>query len=174
MARKKAVSRGERRRRLAQSLQSFSRSEKWAASSNAAKRRIAALEAAVTDGIDLLAEDIQGMFQNFALVADSHDSHELTIAAIKGVLLDKGVITEDEFQEKRSYFVDLMNKDRERRQAALDKALKEAEAKELKEEPEEDDPHADVDPELKRMRAAAAAAGQSRSDPPEATVFSLS
>jgi len=138
------------------------------------KRRIAALEAAVSDGIDFLTEDIQRMFQNFTLVADSHDQHELTIAAIKGVLLDKGVLTEDEFQAKRNYFLRLMQEDRERRQKELEAKLAEAEEAEVKEEPEEDDPNKDVDPELKRMKQAAVSAGQSRSDPPEATMFSLS
>jgi len=173
------VSRAEQRRRSAQS----ERGGKWLNSSNPVKRRVAALEATMRGGIDGFAQDIANMFENFKIIADAYDSQDVNTAALKSLLLKKGIITEDEFQEERQYFIKVLNDERARRQAELEKLQQEA-AEEAEREAEMDAAVKEIEaqaadgskvtPELRRMHKAAVEAGKAPEDPPEATRFSLS
>jgi len=159
----------------------MSATDAWAKSTHPVKKRVGRLEIAWREGMQWMAEDIQKMFRNFAIIGDAYDQQDLNVAALKGLLLEKGIITEEEFQAKRGFFSKLLIAERERRQAELKAVQEAAEAKQA--EDAEIEAKADeaalgaadgstVTPELKRMHKAAQEAGSDELHVPEGvTVF---
>jgi hypothetical protein len=169
------------RLQILQDLRS-SATDLWVQSANPVKKRIGRLEVAWRDGIQWLSEDIQKMYQNFQVVGDAYDRLDINIAAIKAILIEKQVFTEEEFRVKQGFLIGVMDRERMRRQAELKRIQEEADAAALK-QAEVDAKAAEaeaaasdgstVSPELKRMHQAATAAGESDEIevPVGATVF---
>jgi len=133
-----------------QILQEMSSSvtEAWAKSTNPVKKRIGRLEVAWREGMQWLAEDLQTMFRNFETIGDACDTLDVNIAAVKALCIEKGIFTNEEFAEKQVSLTGLLNKERLRRQAELERLQKEAAAQAV----------VDADLEAKAAEAAAGAA----------------
>jgi hypothetical protein len=149
----------------------------WQRSDNPIKRRIATLEVGWREAMQWLLEDIQAMFQNFGIVADAYDQLDINIAALKAVLIEKGVITEEEFAAKQQHFIGIINAERERRQQELEKMQQEqeledeAEAARVAEAEAGATDGSHVDPQLQEMRRRAVEAGESSDLPDGAFIF---
>ena len=156
----------------------------WVSSDNPIKRRIARLEVAWREGLQWLAEDIQKMFQNFTVIGDAYDDLDMNVASLKALLIEANVFTEEEFAEKKEYFIGVLNAERQRRQEEIERLQAEAQqAAEKNDEVEQKVAEAEaeahdgskVTPELKRMHKAATEADREHIDVPDgATVFGMS
>lgn len=155
------------RERVLESLPTLANTEKWLRSTNPVKKRIASLERVWRGGLDWLLNDIQKMFTNIELLAEGHDNIDLNVAALKSLMVDKGVITEEEFAERRQKLFAITQK---KRMKMLEEARRaEEEAERVKEAEEKAHDGSAVTPELPRMRKAAEDA--SGHVPPEAFEF---
>jgi hypothetical protein len=163
----------DRRAALFEQLGTASATSRWAQSGNPVKKRIAALEVAWREALQWLFEDIQKMFGNFSVIGDAYDDLDMNVAALKALMIEKGVITEDEFQAKKKYFVGVLNKERRRRQSELQNLQRHAEeeAKRVAEAEEAALDGSTVSSELKRMHKAALETGKNPELPSEATIF---
>lgn len=65
------------------------------------EKRLEVVEKIQSGGIDWLAKEVQGLFQNDNVIGEAVEDHDTTIAALKALLVEKGIITEDEVQAKR-------------------------------------------------------------------------
>lgn len=72
--------------------------------------RVRALEKIQSGGIDWLAKEMQGLFHNDRVIGSAVENHDTTIAALKALLIEKGIITEDEVEAKRKEIDDLRAK----------------------------------------------------------------
>ena len=63
--------------------------------------RMAAMEKVQADGIDWLVKEIQVLFRNDNVVGEAIENHDTTIAAIRALLVAKGILTDKEIDEKR-------------------------------------------------------------------------
>ena len=66
------------------------------------EERLKVLEKVQGDGIDWLAKEMQGLFHNDGVIGEAVEDHDTTLAALKSLLIDKGIITEGEVQAKRA------------------------------------------------------------------------
>lgn len=153
----------------------------WINSDNPIKKRVARLEVAWREGLQWVLEDIQKMFGNFEVIGDAYDDLDINIASLKALLVEKQVITEEEFEAKKQYFIGVMNAERQRRQEELERLQAEAEKK-AQEDAETDAKVAEaeaqasdgskVTSELKRMHKAATESDKDNIEVPDgATVF---
>lgn len=90
------------------------------------EHRLEVIEKIQSGGIDWLAKEVQGLFQNDNVIGEAVEDHDTTIAALKALLVEKGIITEDEVQAKRRQ-IDKMRAD------ALKARQKEAEMRQVAE-----------------------------------------
>jgi multidrug resistance efflux pump len=159
-----------------------SATDKWIHSDNPIKKRVARLEVAWREGFDYLLDDVRKMFQNFAVISDAYDQLDVNTMVLKTLLIDKGVISEEEFQAKRQELLEMVARIREQKQKELEEAQRKAAEEEASAEAAEEAARvaeaergatdgSTVDPELSRMRKAAEAAGQEVSYPTEAFRF---
>lgn len=165
------------RQRALEQMATKTATSKWLRSQNPLKKRIARLEVAWREGLQWIAEDVQKMFGNFTTIADAYDEIDVNVAAVKSLMVDKGLITEEEFSDRREALIKLIQEERKRRQAELEKLEEQARLQE--EDPEEAERVAEaekkardgsrVDPELVKMRQKAEKAKDYR--PPEAFTF---
>lgn len=154
-----------RRAQLLENLGTATGTDGWAKSQNPIKSRIGRLEVAWREALQWLMEDIRKMFQNFETVGDAYDIVDVNVASVKSLCIEKGIFTEEEFQKRQKYLFGVLDKERARRQAELEEiAKKQAAAPQAPAEGE-------VDPELRRMRASAAATKDTDHVPPQATVL---
>lgn len=65
------------------------------------EERVEVLENVQSGGIDWLAKEMQGLFHNDSVIGQAVENHDTTIAAIKALLVEKGIITEQEVEAKR-------------------------------------------------------------------------
>lgn len=65
------------------------------------EKRVEVLEKVQTDGIDWLASEVKGLFHNDNVIGQAVEDHDTTLAALKALLIEKGIITEDEVSAKR-------------------------------------------------------------------------
>ena len=160
---------------------SSSATSAWLKTDNPIKRRIASLEVAWREGIGWLVNDIQSMFSNFAVLIDGHEKVDINVQALKSVLIEKGIITDEEFQAKMVYWQEVYERVREQkeeqRRAAEEEAERQAEltTEERNQVAEAERQAMDgskVDQDLVDMKRAAIAAAEDESPyPSEATVF---
>ena len=175
----KSKSRGSRRKKAATRRGTVDRfqvmnelrasaTDRWAQSTNPVKKRIGRLEIAWREGLQWLAEDLQKMFQNFRVVGDAYDRLDVNVAAIKAILIEKDIITHEEFEEKQTFLIGILNAERQRRQEELQRLQRESDAAALeraeleRKAAEAAEGAADgstVTPELKRIHQAATEAG---------------
>lgn len=158
-----------------------SEDSKWLSSSNPIKRRIAALEVAWGPGIGNLAEDIVSVYRVIESLMSVGQQQEATILAMKSILIDKGIVSEEEFDERvlkaRAYLAiveerHVRDRDAEEHAALMEEELNEKLRQTLAEKaPDESAEEAlrDVNPELLRMYRAATS--QEESDVPEGAYF---
>lgn len=161
----------ERRAQFMARVAQLGGDSKWATSSNPVKQRIGQLEIAWREGLQGLMEDIRKMFQNFETVGDAYDTLDVNIAAVKSLLVEKGVFTEEEFAKRQRYLFGVLDKERRRRQAELASKLAEAQ---VRTEGKSADVVADkniVDPGLVRLRDKAVATTDADHVPVAATMF---
>lgn len=146
----------------------------WLRSSNPIKKRVAQLERAFYNGITRISNDMLAMFQNFELVADAHDATEVNLAAVNELLIEKGVFTNEEFQEKRQKFIRVLNEYREKAKRAAELEAQGVTSAEKEDVLEAETTAADgskVDAELISMRRKVIATDEQDHFPPEATIF---
>ena len=74
------------------------------------EERVQVLEKIQSGGIDWLAKEVQGLFHNDGVIGSAVEQHDTTIAAIKALLIEKGIITDAEVQAKRKEIDDLRAK----------------------------------------------------------------
>lgn len=74
------------------------------------EERVQVLEKIHSGGIDWLAKEVQGLFHNDNVIGQAVEDHDTTIAALKALLIEKGIITEEEVQAKRTEIDDLRAK----------------------------------------------------------------
>lgn len=141
----------------------------WLRSENAVKRRIATLEVVWRDAVEFLAQDIQAMFGNFEVIADAYDIVDINTAVLKQALIEKGVITEEEFQAKAGELRKVLHRVREKKARELEELRKKAE-EEVEEVADPDQPD-QPDRDLVRMKKAAEEAGRAGGFPSSATIF---
>ena len=153
------------RAQILERLGTAASTDSWARSSNPVKKRVGRLEVVWREAIQWLLEDIQRMFQNFAVIADAYDEVDINAAALKSLLVEKGVITEEEFASRRGILKDMLIQERTRRQEEMER-LKAEEKERRDREDAESDPNAD----LRRMKKAAESAA-SNPIPNEAFIF---
>lgn len=65
------------------------------------EKRIETVEKVQTDGVDCLVNEIKRLFHNDDVIGEAVEQHDTTIAALKALLIDKGIITEREVLDKR-------------------------------------------------------------------------
>lgn len=65
------------------------------------EERLETLEKVQGDGVDWLAKEMKGLFHNDAVIGQAVENHDTTIAAIKALLVEKGILTDDEIEAKR-------------------------------------------------------------------------
>ncbi len=155
----------ERRAKLLEEIGTAAMTENWAKSTNPVKRRIGRLEVAWREALQWLMEDIKKMFQNFEVVSDAYDIVDVNIAAVKSLCIDKGVFTEAEFTARQQAIMRLLDAERERRQKEL--VALQAKQREEASRPAEDR----VDPELVKMRDAAASTTDADHVPAAASIL---
>lgn len=63
--------------------------------------RIAALEKIQSNGLDWLATEMKSLFQNDNVIGQAVEEHDTTLAALKALLVEKGIITDAEIEAKR-------------------------------------------------------------------------
>ncbi len=80
------------------------------------EERVQVLEKIQSGGIDWLAKEMQGLFHNDGVIGEAVESHDTTIAAIKALLIEKGIITEAEVEAKRAE-IDRLRADAEKARA---------------------------------------------------------
>jgi predicted nucleotidyltransferase len=80
------------------------------------EKRLEVIEKIQSSGIDWLAKEVQGLFQNDNVIGEAVEDHDTTIAALKALLAEKGIITEDEVQAKRKQ-IDKMRADAQKARA---------------------------------------------------------
>jgi 2-oxoglutarate dehydrogenase complex dehydrogenase (E1) component-like enzyme len=88
--------------------------------------RLTLLEKVQTDGVDLLAREMKGLFHNDSVIGQAVEAHDTTIAAIKALLIEKGILTSEEIEAKGKE-IDKM------RAQAMEARKKEAELREVAE-----------------------------------------
>jgi hypothetical protein len=102
------------------------------------EERVQVLEKVQTGGIDWLAKEVQGLFHNDNVIGSAVESHDTTIAAIKALLIEKGIITESEVEAKKAEIDDLRAKAESAR--AKEAEFRQA-AERLKKKAQEDQGH---------------------------------
>ena len=110
-------------------------------------KRVEVMEKVQADGIDWLANEIKGLFQNDGVIGSAVEEHDTTITAIKALLIEKGILTDSEIESKRADIDRIRAKEVERRKEETEKLN-----------------------ELKQMKSAAEDAGK-EGHPPEAFIF---
>lgn len=65
------------------------------------EERVQLLEKIQGGGIDWLANEMKGLFQNDDVIGSAVEEHDTTIAAIKALLVEKGILTEREISTKK-------------------------------------------------------------------------
>lgn len=100
------------------------------------EERLEVLENIQSGGIDWLAKEMQGLFHNDNVIGQAVESHDTTIAAIKALLIEKGIITEDEIEAKKKEIDDLRAKAEKARaqEAEFQKAAEHLKRKALEEQ----------------------------------------
>ena len=111
------------------------------------RARVETMEKIQGEGIDMLAQEIRGLYENDRVIGSAAEQHDTTIAAIRALLVGKGILTNDEIEQKSAEIDEIRTKELLRR--------KEAEEKER---------------ELSRLSEAAEAAGK-EGHPKEAFIF---
>lgn len=161
----------EQRERILEQMGATAGVDGWSKSQNPVKRRIGHLEVAWREVLQWLMEDIRKMMANFGVISDAYDTLDVNIAAIKSLLVSKGIFTEEEFIDRQQYFFGVLDAVREQKQQELDSilaGLKERAAGRSGDTVE--DPNI-VDPVLVRMKASAEATTDADHIPVQATVF---
>jgi len=64
------------------------------------KARVDTIEKVQTEGIDWLATEIKSLFSNDSVIGEAVESHDTTIAAIRALLVSKGILTDEEIDAK--------------------------------------------------------------------------
>tara|TARA_Y100000296_G_C4973578_1_gene157112 strand:+ start:114 stop:461 length:348 start_codon:yes stop_codon:yes gene_type:complete len=64
-------------------------------------KRVGAIEKVQSDGIDWLATEIRNLYSNEQLLADAMETNDTTVAAIRALLVEKGILTDSEIDRKR-------------------------------------------------------------------------
>ena len=157
---------GDRRAQFMERVAQLSSGSKWATSANPVKQRIGQLEIAWREGLQGVMEDIRSMFLNFQTMGDAYDTVDVNVASIKSLLIDKGVFTEAEFQERQAFLFKVLDAERVRRQVELE--AKRAATPSGLGAPTNGGA---VDADLVRMRNEAAATTDADHVPPQASIF---
>ena len=118
------------------------------------KRRVKTLETVVSDGIDQLILEVRRLDGNIRVLAEALEQHDTTIAALRAIIVESDVATDDEIDAKRKELEGIRNKVREEAERKAEEANKK---------------YANVDPELKAMHKAAVEAKDEH--PKEAFIF---
>jgi hypothetical protein len=79
----------------------MSRTERLEAQVQELEQRIAVMEKIQADGIDYLVTEIRRLFDNDAVIGQAAEDHDTTIAALRSLLVDKSVLTDDEIGDRR-------------------------------------------------------------------------
>jgi len=131
-------------------------------SKNIVKRRLETLEKIQTDGIDWLAHEVRGLYHNEQLLASAMEEQDNLLAAMRALLVGKGICTNQEIDDKKKEVEGI-------RQRAIE-AQKEQEQEQEQAREKEAQEALQPDPEMDRMkRAAESAAGEGH--PTEAFIF---
>ena len=87
------------------------------------KGRVETLEKVQTDGIDWLANEVKNLFQNDKVIAGGLESQDNTVAAIRALLVEKGILTDPEIDAKTQEVEDLRTKAIQRKEEELKQKL---------------------------------------------------
>jgi hypothetical protein len=136
---------------------------------NPLKARLDVVERVMSDGIDNLINEIRRVDGNIHIIAGGMESIDDNAAALRALLVAKGILTDDEVDGKIVEIRDIRQKARDEAIRKAAEAEKEA-AEEAEKAEEEEKKFKDVDPELRRMKEAAEGAGE-ESHPEGAFVF---
>ena len=66
------------------------------------KKRLDNLEKIIADGIDELVLDNRNLHHNDTIIAGAMEEHDETIAAIRSLLVDKGLLTDEAIDSRRA------------------------------------------------------------------------
>lgn len=127
---------------------------------NKVKERLEKVEKVQSQGIDLLIREVQRLDGNDRVIAEGFEDIDLNAATLRSLLVQKGIITDEEFGAEKARLVALKLQ-----------AQKQAEQKRKEEEATaEAERMLESDDELVRMKNAAESAGQ-EGHPEEAFIF---
>jgi len=133
------------------------------------KKRMELIEKLATDGMDAFGQDVRVLYQNQRDLSVIMDELDVTLAAIRLVLVKKLGVSEDDIDAERNLLISIMEKKKQAEWAAMQAARAEAEVK--AEAMKEHAAHiaSGVDPELLRMKAACETTSEAH--PAEAFMF---
>lgn len=134
---------------------------------NKVKERIKVVEETQLEGIDMLIGEIRRVDGNVAVVANGIENVDNSSAALAMLLIEKGIFTREEFNEKEAEVVKIRAEAVARMKAQQEAALAAEEAEEKTEDPEVEQP----DGELVDMHKKAVKAGSDGAHPPDAFIF---
>lgn len=121
---------------------------------NTLKKRLEAVEGTLRQGTDWLVQEIRNLYANEQIISEALEEQDVNIAAIRSLLVERGVLTDSAIDARRGELTDIK---------ARVRAKKEQELQEQEGRPQ-------ADPELLRMQDAAIEAGKD-GHPPEAFIF---
>jgi len=130
------------------------------------KKRMAVLEAVMSQGIDQLISEVQRIDYNVNIIAGALDDIDINVATLREIFKEKGIVSAEEFFAKKEVVIEA-----KRKAIEAAKEAQEAAREELTRKAKEMEEHPDVDPELVAMKQNAEVAGEEVDHPEGAYIF---